>query len=51
MLNDIGTHLQDRVRDAVAEATPLCIAGGDSKAFYGRTPVGERLEVREHRAS
>ena len=48
MLNDIGTQLQDRVRDAVAAATPLCIAGGDSKAFYGRTPVGERVEVREH---
>ena len=48
MLNDIGTQLQDRVRDAVAAATPLCIAGGDSKAFHGRTPVGERLEVREH---
>jgi glycolate oxidase FAD binding subunit len=48
MLNDISTQLQDRVRAAAASATPLCIAGGDSKAFYGRAPVGERLEVREY---
>jgi glycolate oxidase FAD binding subunit len=49
MLNDISAQLQDRVRAAVAAATPLCIVGGDSKAFYGRAPIGERVELGEHR--
>ena len=46
---DLGPQLQEQVRQALATATPLCIAGGDSKAFYGRAPVGERLELGAHR--
>jgi glycolate oxidase FAD binding subunit len=46
---DRGAELQERVRLAAAQVTPLSIAGGDSKAFYGRVPTGERLEVCGHR--
>jgi glycolate oxidase FAD binding subunit len=46
---DIGAQLQERVAAACAAGTPLCIVGGDSKRFYGRTPRGEVLSVAEHR--
>ncbi|MFM8900468.1 MAG: glycolate oxidase subunit GlcE [Burkholderiales bacterium] len=38
-------HLIDRVRDAQARQTPLCIRGHGSKDFYGETPQGERLST------
>jgi len=47
--SDIGAQLQEQVRRALATATPLCIAAGDSKAFYGRAPLGERLDLGAHR--
>jgi glycolate oxidase FAD binding subunit len=49
MDQDISQALQERVREALAQNTPLQIVGGDSKAFYGREPSGERFEVGAHR--
>ena len=46
---DIGIQLQEQVKAAVATTTPLCIGAGDSKAFYGRAPVGERIDLGGHR--
>jgi glycolate oxidase FAD binding subunit len=40
--------LVEQVRSSVAAGTPLYIAGGDSKAFYGRNSEGERLDTRGH---
>ena len=38
--------LVEQVRCSVEAGTPLYIAGGDSKAFYGRDSEGERLDTR-----
>jgi len=38
--------LQERVRAAAAARTPLAVAGGGTKAFYGNEPHGEALDVR-----
>ncbi len=38
--------LQERVRAAAASKTPLALAGGGSKTFYGNAPRGEPLDVR-----
>lgn len=46
--SDIGTQLQEQVKAAVATATPLCITAGNSKSFYGRAPVGERIDLSGH---
>jgi len=40
--------IQERVQEAAASATPLSIQGSNSKSFYGRTPRGEVLSVKEH---
>ncbi|MDO9225735.1 MAG: glycolate oxidase subunit GlcE [Pseudomonadota bacterium] len=40
--------LINRVRQAIADSTPLCIQGGASKSFYGRTCQGEPLDVSGH---
>lgn len=37
--------LADQVRQAFENREPLAIAGGGSKAFYGRPVVGERLSL------
>ena len=42
-------ELLDRVRQAVASRTPLCIRGGGSKAFYGRRCQGQPLDLAAHR--
>ncbi|MCC5811051.1 MAG: glycolate oxidase subunit GlcE [Ectothiorhodospiraceae bacterium] len=47
--HDHSEQLIHRVREALASGTVLDIRGGDSKRFYGRTPVGESLSVAEHR--
>jgi glycolate oxidase FAD binding subunit len=41
--------LADRVRQAAASGTPLRIAGGDTKTFYGRATQGEPLSLAGHR--
>ena len=42
-------ELIERVKQATATRTPLCIRGGGSKAFYGRHCDGALLEVSGHR--
>lgn len=46
---DISEALQAEVTSAVARAEPLCLRGGGSLEFYGRTPRGRVLEVGGHR--
>jgi glycolate oxidase FAD binding subunit len=46
---DISTGLQDSIRAAREKRSAVCIRGGDSKAFYGRTAAGEPLQVSGHR--
>jgi len=41
--------LRERIAAAAESGTPLAIAGSGSKAFYGREPAGETLEVSGHR--
>jgi glycolate oxidase FAD binding subunit len=41
--------LVEQVRQAISHRQPLCIRGGGSKAFYGRTCAGETLDVSGHR--
>ena len=47
-MSDISEVLQRRVQDAYQSATPLCIVGGNSKAFYGRACSAEILNTGEH---
>jgi len=42
-------ELIERVLQAIATRTPLCIRGGGSKTFYGRACTGEALDVSGHR--
>jgi len=46
--NDISTQLQQQVQFAIETATPLSIRGGNSKAFYGRKPIGTPLNLSNH---
>ena len=46
--SDLSAALQSRVLASIEQHTPLQIVGGNSKAFYGRTPQGERLSIAEH---
>ncbi|MBI1194556.1 MAG: glycolate oxidase subunit GlcE [Gammaproteobacteria bacterium] len=46
---DISEALQAEVIAAIAHAEPLCLRGGGSLDFYGRTPTGRLLEVGGHR--
>ncbi|MDD5365852.1 MAG: glycolate oxidase subunit GlcE [Gallionellaceae bacterium] len=48
MSRDLEQPIAERVREAAAQATPLAIVGGGSKEWYGRTPVGERLDLAGH---
>jgi glycolate oxidase FAD binding subunit len=45
---DLSASLRERVLDAYARNAPLNIVGGGSKAFYGREPRGEPLEMGGH---
>jgi len=45
---DQSAQLQERVKQALAEKQPLAIRGGSSKAFLGREPLGEPLELAGH---
>lgn len=44
-MTDISLALQENIIDASANDRSLQIIGGNSKAFYGRTSSGEKLEV------
>ena len=41
--------LRDAIRQAYQDHTPLCIQGGGSKSWLGRSPEGTPLAVGEHR--
>jgi glycolate oxidase FAD binding subunit len=45
--DDSGT-IQETICAAVAKQIPLCIMGGNTKAFYGRQPNGTPLNVGKH---
>ena len=49
MNSDISQQLQQQVQRAFDQKTALCITGGNSKAFYGRTVAAETLSVAQHR--
>ena len=42
----MSTTIQDRIRAAQADGSPLVIRGGDSKAFYGNACGGDVLDIR-----
>lgn len=42
-------ELIERVKQAAASGSTLCISGGGSKAFYGRRCSGETLDLADHR--
>jgi glycolate oxidase FAD binding subunit len=46
---DASQQLLQQVSDALENATPLRIQGGNSKAFLGREVAGEVLDTRSHR--
>lgn len=48
-MTDISDKLIERVKQANKEGTKLQIIGGGSKAFMGRTPIGEPINLSEHR--
>lgn len=45
---DLSNKLQERVREALAQCTPLQIIGSGSKHFYGRAAQGAPLPVAGH---
>jgi len=45
---DLSRMLQEQVRAAIDARRPLNIVGGNTKAFYGRAPQGEPIEVAKH---
>lgn len=47
--NDASQALLDQINQALQDATPLRIQGGNSKSFLGRNVAGEVLDTREHR--
>ncbi|MDO7926222.1 glycolate oxidase subunit GlcE [Pseudomonas sp. KFB-139] len=47
--NDASQALLDQVNQALQDATPLRIQGGNSKSFLGRNVTGKVLDTREHR--
>ena len=46
---ELISQLSEKIRDAAAHATPLCIRGGSTKDFYGGTLRGEPLSVAAYR--
>jgi len=45
---DLSAALREQVREAAADGSPLNIAGGGSKSFYGRPATGADLSVAGH---
>lgn len=48
MQNDISPNLVEQVNNALKNKSPLMIAGGDSKTFYGNKVEGETISTVEH---
>ena len=46
LTNETPANLIDQVRAAVAARTPLRIAGGNTKIFYGEAVTGQLLDIR-----
>jgi glycolate oxidase FAD binding subunit len=46
--HDLAPAITDRLREASARGTPLRLAGGDTKRFYGRPVGGNTLALRDH---
>ncbi len=46
--NDQTEWLQQSVVQAIETATPIQIVAGSSKSFYGRTPQGKLLSIKDH---
>ncbi len=47
--HDDSSTIQELIKAAAAEQTPLCIIGGGTKTFYGREHTGKVLTVDRHR--
>lgn len=48
MSTDISQQLQSQILEAYKNSTPLCITGGNSKAFYGLPVEATPLDVSQH---
>jgi glycolate oxidase FAD binding subunit len=48
-MHDLVAEWSERIREAAAAGTPLCIRGGGSKDFYGGVRQGAVLDTRDHR--
>jgi len=48
MQQDLATLFSDQIKQACGERKPICIQGGNSKAFYGRSSVGDTLLTSAH---
>jgi glycolate oxidase FAD binding subunit len=48
MKNDFSDNLQEQVKNAFNDKTPLRIAAGDSKSFYGNCVNATTISVLEH---
>lgn len=46
--NDISLELQNAVKDAISNRSPIYIHGGNSKLFYGNAVEATRLDVSQH---
>ncbi len=46
--NDISSALQNSVKDAISNRTPLYIHGGNSKLFYGNIVDAAKLDISKH---
>jgi glycolate oxidase FAD binding subunit len=49
MKNDFSKHLQEQVRTAFDDRTPLRITAGDSKSFYGNQVDAQDISTAEHK--
>lgn len=47
-MSDQTEQLTDRIKQAIDSKTALQVCGGNTKSFYGREPVGEKLETGGH---
>ncbi len=45
---EFEAQLQQRVRSAARHGRALCMVGGGSKSFYGRTARGDEVHLRDH---
>lgn len=46
---DLSTDLQAQINTALADNTPLCISGGNTKHWYGGVAQGQPLSLAGHR--